>query len=153
LVIGASGLVGGNCVSHLKAMGFNVIGTHLNFPGTDTVYYNASDASDPLNCSLDDLNFIPDVIINCAALTNVDYCEKNPEESFLKTVISSRNVLKLAKLHGAKLIYLSTDYIFDGENGPYSEEEATHPLGVYGAHKLIAEQKLYLILIIISFLG
>jgi dTDP-4-dehydrorhamnose reductase len=73
-------------------------------------------------------------------MTHVDYCEDHPEESFLQTVQSTRNMARLAQSLKATLIYVSTDYVFDGVKGPYSEEAEPNPLSVYGRHKLEAEE-------------
>ncbi len=84
--------------------------------------------------------FQPNVIVHCGALTHVDYCEQHPDESYEKTVVSTLNMIALAKSLNAKLVFISTDYIFDGENGPYDEDAKPNPLSVYGRHKLEAEQ-------------
>ena len=79
-VIGASGLVGGNFIKHLKEEGYECIGTHTTLETPDTVYFDAIKISDANNYNLDDFN--PDVIVHCAALAHVDYCETNIEESY-----------------------------------------------------------------------
>lgn len=142
LIIGASGLVGGNCYTYFSDKGENVVGTHLNFPDKYTIYLDTVQIDSKSNQPFFDLNFQPEAIIHCGALTNVDYCEKNVDESFLKTVVSAHNVVELSKRYKAKLVYLSTDYIFDGKNGPYTEEAIANPLGVYGKHKLEAEESI-----------
>ena len=140
LVVGGSGLVGGNCLKHFREQGFEVLGTHCNFPGTETVYFDACDLDNTANFDFDKSGFHPEVIINCAALTNVDYCEKNENISYARTVTSAMNVLKLALKFNSKLVYISTDYVFDGLNGPYTEDSLPNPIGVYGKHKYQAEQ-------------
>ncbi|HAK80316.1 MAG TPA: NAD(P)-dependent oxidoreductase [Runella sp.] len=140
LVIGASGLVGGNCLVFFKEKGWEVVGTHLSFSENQTIYLDTSDIDSALNEAYFNLSFIPNVIVHCAALTNVDYCEQHEEESYKKTVASAKNVLVLAKNYGAKLVYISTDYVFDGKNGPYIESDIPSPLGIYGKHKLEAEE-------------
>src|SRR5690606_41675199 len=82
----------------------------------------------------------PDVIVHCGALTHVDYCETNQEESYQKTVVSTHNLVAIAKACGSRFVYLSTDYVFDGEHGPYRETDPVNPISIYGAHKLQAEQ-------------
>jgi len=139
LVIGASGLVGGNCLTYLPSVSdWKVQGTHLGFPTDSTSYFNTLNASDPANFDIDD--FDPDVIIQCGALTWVDYCEENPAESYEKTVQAAKNVIALCERFNASLVYTSTDYVFDGKNGPYAEEDALNPLNVYGQHKLEVEE-------------
>jgi dTDP-4-dehydrorhamnose reductase len=136
-IIGASGLVGNNCMDCMrKDPDFTVIGSHYSYPTEKTEYFNVFD---PLSSSFDLSKFKPDVIIHTGALTHVDYCELHPEESFHHTVESTHAAIKLAKKEGAKFVYVSSDYIFDGEKGPYSEQAATHPLSIYGKHKLMAE--------------
>lgn len=138
-VIGGSGLVGGNCLDYFDTLnGVEAIGTHMGYPTDRTVYFNTLEPEHADNYDLD--QFKPDVIIHCGALTWVDYCEQNPEESYLKTVQSTEEAVKLCEKYGARLIYTSTDYVFDGHNGPYREEDPVNPLNKYGQHKLEAEQ-------------
>lgn len=138
LILGASGLVGGNCLKHFREQGATCLGTHFSFETDDTVFYNTLDPSDPNNANLE--AFHPEVIIHCGALTWVDYCEEHPEESHQKTVVSTHRAVQLAQQFDARLIYLSTDYVFDGTKGFYSEDDPVNPLGVYARHKLEAEQ-------------
>lgn len=137
-ISGASGLVGGNCLLHFKANGHNVIGSHFSYPTPDTVYFDTLNVNSIANFDICDFN--PDVIVHCGALTHVDYCETNSEESFQKTVESTNNLIILAKRLGAKLVYISTDYVFDGKCGPYTESDSTNPLSIYAKHKLMAEE-------------
>ena len=137
LILGASGLVGGNCMRRFGQEGWQCLGTHFSFPTDDTVYYNTLDHGDPANANLD--AFSPDVIIHCGALTWVDHCEDNMDESHKLTVQSTHNAVALAKKYNATLVYLSTDYVFDGERGFYKETDPVNPLSVYGRHKLEAE--------------
>lgn len=136
-ISGASGLVGGNCLQHFKEMGWNVIGSHLSFATEDTVFYNTLEPEHPDN--FDVHTFLPDVIVHCGALTHVDYCESHPEESYEKTVQSTKNLIALAKACKARFVFISTDYVFDGEHGPYREQAPVNPLSVYARHKLEAE--------------
>jgi dTDP-4-dehydrorhamnose reductase len=138
LILGASGLVGGNCMREFKAEGWNCLGTHFSFATEDTVFFNTLDLEASDTQAID--AFKPEVIVHCGALTWVDYCETNVEESHQKTVVSTLNAIALAKRYGAKLVYLSTDYVFDGRKGFYTEEDPVRPLSVYGRHKLEAEE-------------
>lgn len=141
LIVGASGLVGGNCLAQFQNSGkHKAFGTHYKYPTSETFYFNSSDLNDKQN---EEIKLYPvDAIIHCAALTFVDYCEQNPEESYQKTVVSARNMIELAKIKKTKLVYLSTDYVFDGKSGPYTEEDKVNPVSVYGAHKLEAENEI-----------
>ena len=79
----------------------------------------------------------PDLVINLAAMTQVDGCELNPN---LAKEINIAGVQHLCDSFDGKIIHLSTDYVFDGENGPYSEDDPVCPLSVYGETKLESER-------------
>lgn len=81
-------------------------------------------------------NYKPDIIIHLAAMTDVDGCEKDPEIAFDVNVRATENLLKNFR---GKFIYISTDYVFDGEEGPYSEDDKVNPVSVYGKTKLYGE--------------
>lgn len=138
-ISGASGLVGGNCLSYFRAKKVDVVGSHLSYMTPDTVYFNTLSPGDAGN--FDIAAFRPDIIVHCGALTHVDYCEQHPEESYEKTVQSTLNLVEAARECGSTLVLLSTDYVFDGREGPYKETDAVNPLSVYGRHKLEAEQE------------
>lgn len=137
-IIGASGLVGSNCLRHFKEKGWNAVGTYFSYEARNTVFFDTLNLDNPSN--FDVYGFKPDVIVHCGALTHVDYCEQHEAESYEKTVISTQNMVNLSKELNAKLVFISTDYIFDGIDGPYEENAEPHPLSVYGRHKLEAEQ-------------
>lgn len=81
----------------------------------------------------------PDVIINTAAMTNVDACEEKKEECDDLNVNAVRYLADCATKIDAHLIHISTDFIFDGQNGPYSENDIPNPLSYYGLSKLKSE--------------
>ncbi len=82
----------------------------------------------------------PDVVINCAAHTKVDLCEDDTENAYMINVTGAGNLSKGAAKIGAKIVHLSTDYIFDGEaTTPYLEESEPNPQSVYGETKLESE--------------
>ena len=138
LVIGASGLVGAHCLRYFNHKNIEVIGTYRNYKVANTFFFDPSLE----NCFdfLTEKDFKPDHIVHCGALTNVDYCEDNQIESYNLTVRSTEVIADFCKKNKIKLIYLSTDYVFDGGTGPYSETEVTNPINVYGKHKLEAEK-------------
>jgi dTDP-4-dehydrorhamnose reductase len=83
-----------------------------------------------------------ELLINCAALTNVDYCESHREEAFMVNAEAPGLLAKVANEKSAKFIHISTDYIFDGKKtGPYGEEDKADPLSVYGESKLEGEHR------------
>ncbi len=82
----------------------------------------------------------PDVVINTAAMTNVDACERDPEGCRRLNVDAVQTLAGLCTTDGIHFIHLSTDFIFDGKNGPYKEDDVPNPLSLYGESKLDAEQ-------------
>ncbi|AJG97764.1 NAD(P)-dependent oxidoreductase [Clostridium beijerinckii] len=83
----------------------------------------------------------PDVVINCAAATNVDGCEGNKDFAFRVNSIGPRNLSIICEEIGAKLVQVSTDYVFSGiSNRPLTEYDLTAPYSVYGKTKLLGEQ-------------
>lgn len=135
-ITGGSGLVGGQCAIAFRAAGWEVVATHCSYPTPSTVFF---DCANPTSNDFDVHSFGPNVIVHCAALTNVDECEKSPEASRIQNVTATQHVAALAKACGAQLVFMSTDYVFDGAAGPYSEDAVPSPLSVYGQHKLDSE--------------
>ncbi len=84
-------------------------------------------------------SFQPDVILNAAAATNVDWCESHREEAWNVNVVGVENLIEAAKKVGARLVHTSTDYVFDGRSGPYGEQDRPSPLSYYGKSKLAGE--------------
>ncbi len=84
--------------------------------------------------------FGPEVVVHTAAMTDVDGCERLPDRAWRENVEATRLVAIAARRAGARLVHLSTEYVFDGEAGPYGEDDPTNPLGVYGRSKLASER-------------
>ena len=83
----------------------------------------------------------PDLVIHAAAYTDVDGCERNPDKAFLVNAEGTRNVALACELSDAVLVYISTDFVFDGEKGePYTEQDVPNPINHYGASKLAGEK-------------
>jgi dTDP-4-dehydrorhamnose reductase len=139
LIVGASGLIGGaSFKTFTQSSDYSVVGTYFGFKVEGLIHF---DTLSTLKNQLIQLEgFQPDYILHTGALTHVDYCETNQEESYHSTVVSTKNILDLATELGSKVIYLSTDYVFDGQKGMYKEEDEVNPLSIYGKHKLEAEQ-------------
>ena len=82
----------------------------------------------------------PDVIINCAAVTDTDLCEKEPELAYRVNALGARNLSIVARKTGAKMVQISTDDVFDGiRHTPYTEFDDTNPKTVYGRSKRAGE--------------
>jgi dTDP-4-dehydrorhamnose reductase len=137
-ISGASGLVGSNCLQHFTQQGAEAIGTYFSYALPGIFTFNTLQMDDENN--FDVKNYAPNVIVHCGAMTHVDACETQQQESYDKTVQSTINMIALANQLNAKLVYLSTDYVFDGKEGPYAEDANVNPLSVYARHKLDAEQ-------------
>jgi dTDP-4-dehydrorhamnose reductase len=84
-------------------------------------------------------SYRPDIIVNAAAMANVDRCELEKELAWKTNVIGVENLVDASRRIGAKLIHISTDYVFDGRTGLYKEEDRVHPLNYYGKSKLAGE--------------
>ncbi len=87
-------------------------------------------------------SFEPDVMINCAAMTNVDACEKERELAWKVNVGSVENLIEAARRADTRIVHISSDYIFDGKSGPYAEDARPEPLSYYGKTKLASENAL-----------
>jgi len=85
-------------------------------------------------------SLMPEYIVLTAAMTNVDACEGDRIAAWKANALGPKNVASLAKAIGSKLIYVSTDYVFDGEHGMYREDEQTSPINYYGESKLAGER-------------
>lgn len=82
--------------------------------------------------------FVPDAVILAAGLASADVCEDRPGDAYAVNVDGARNVAEASR--GRALVHFSTDHVFDGKNGPYSEEDPVNPLSVYGRTKLESER-------------
>lgn len=80
-------------------------------------------------------NIRPNIIIHCAGIAAVDYSELYVQETRISNVIGTKNIIDAAKLLKAKLVYISTNAVFDGENAPYSETDERQPVSLYGKIK------------------
>ena len=82
----------------------------------------------------------PDAVINCAAMTNVDYCEENQDSCWEINVKAVENLAKSCEVSKSHLLHLSTDFVFDGKSGPYTENDKPNPLHFYAKSKLKSEE-------------
>lgn len=81
----------------------------------------------------------PDYLIHSAAITDVDLCEREPKRAQLLNADATRSLVEAVRGTQTRLLYISTDYVFDGAAGPYSETDATNPINIYGKTKLEGE--------------
>ena len=129
-VIGADGQLGTDVVKAFAANGDDVVSlTHSDIEISDTG--SVSERMTVLR---------PNIIVNTAAMHHVDKCEQDPVKAFAINGLGAKNLALAAKEIGAKLMHVSTDYVFDGEKRtPYAETDAPRPLNVYGNSKLSGE--------------
>lgn len=102
--------------------------------------YQAMDVTNSNEVMLNIIRYCPTAVINTAAMTNVDVCENDKEGCDKLNVESVKYLVEACNQFDVHLIHLSTDFIFDGENGPYTEEATPNPLSYYGESKLKAEE-------------
>lgn len=144
LITGANGLLGQALVQSFMpdydvlALDFGT-GAKLPFDGFRFVEGDIADRSG-LRAVVQD--FVPNYIINAAAYTDVDGSETNRETCWRANVTGVENLAYAAQKVGARLLHVSTDYVFDGRTGPYREEDRPNPLGFYARSKLASENVL-----------
>lgn len=139
LVTGANGQLGTALREAPKHDGDRWIFTDVTaLPGVETVYLDITDpAAVQIVCESEQV----DVIVNCAAYTNVDKAEDDQATADLLNRQAPANLAIAAKSRNALLIHISTDYVFRGDKSvPYGEDDATDPAGVYGVTKLAGER-------------
>ncbi|HEY3671971.1 MAG TPA: dTDP-4-dehydrorhamnose reductase [Acidimicrobiia bacterium] len=128
LVTGAGGQVGSRVVEALAA--HDVLGA-----GHDVL-----DLADREQVEQVVAEFAPDAVVNAAAMTNVDGCERDPERAFAVNALGVRHLAFASARFGAHIVHVSTDYVFDGlAIRPYDEWDAVHPISEYGRSKLGGE--------------
>lgn len=146
MITGCHGLLGQNVLKmFLKSTVSEILATakdpktFLDFGSFDYTMLDITSRNDVKNLVV---YFRPDVIVNTAAYTNVDGCETNRELAWRVNVEGVRNLVHSARRVDAKLIHISTDYIFDGKNGPYTENAIPNPINYYGRTKLASENEI-----------
>ncbi len=135
LIIGASGMVGSHLLEMLKAEKYKrVFGTYYTNELDCGIFLDISNRTQTqlLLSAIE-----PDIIFLTGAQTDVDLCEEEREDTDEVNIQGVKNVVDFAGK--AKIVFFSSDYIFDGENGPYDEFSTPNPINVYGKQKLIAE--------------
>lgn len=137
LITGAGGLVGSALVDLCVQNGDDVVACD----------HQSLDISDLENVNFVINNSVPDVVINCAAWTDVDGCEHDADKSDRVNAIGPENLARASLRVGARLITISTDYVFDGtKDGFYTQRDNPNPLGVYARSKLEGERRAQLAL-------
>jgi dTDP-4-dehydrorhamnose reductase len=138
LITGTSGLLG-NKIGEVAKHSYEVIPTH----NTKPLHSNSLKLEiTNLNEALSIFNKLePNIVIHTASETNVDKCETEKEQAWKINAEGTRNIAKACQKVHAKLVYISTDYVFDGEKGFYDEEDKPNPVNYYGLTKLEGEKQ------------
>ncbi len=138
LVTGASGLLGNKTVT-LAESDYLVTPTDV----TEPLHPNAvkTDITDSAGVANLFRKLEPDIVIHTASETNVDRCETEKERAWKINVEGTRNIAEACQKTNAKLVCISTDYVFDGEKGLYDEEDKPNPINYYGLTKLEGEKQ------------
>lgn len=136
LVIGASGQVGG-ALMRMAPKEWEVVGTYSGKPRPKLVHLDVSNRDEVFQV-FEDVR--PDVTVLSAAFTNVDLCETEKDRADAINVNGPMNVRDASVKYPSKMVYISTDYVFAGENGPYREDDSPNPLGYYAWTKLEGER-------------
>ncbi|KAL8211679.1 UNVERIFIED_CONTAM: Methionine adenosyltransferase 2 subunit beta [Gekko kuhli] len=137
LITGATGLLGRAVYKEFKANNWHAVGCGYTRARPRFEQVNLLDVAAVHNLIQD---FQPHVIVHCAAERRPDVVDSQPDAASQLNVAASGNIAKEAAEIGAFLIYISTDYVFDGRNPPYKENDAPNPLNLYGKSKLEGEK-------------
>lgn len=141
VVTGADGLLGANLLLMARRLGCEIVGiTHrrvLRIPGVAVFPTELTDAT----ATRDVIDALaPAGIIHCAGATNVDWCEEHPHEAKKVNAEASAFLAEIAHKRNAQFLYVSTDSVFDGKRGDYSEEDEPGPVNRYAESKLLGEK-------------
>lgn len=145
LITGSNGLLGQKMVNQLHKEHGVFLATSLGENRNSlcpSENYTALDITDAVQIAAVFNAFSPTVVVNTAAMTNVDACEENEKQCRLINVEAVNLLFEASKHCGAHFIQLSTDFVFDGEKGNYSEEDERNPLSIYAQSKVDAEDVL-----------
>jgi len=141
LVTGASGLLGASVVATAVRFGRDVVGLYNRHPvSLNGAHFIAADLRNRVAVEEAFEKFRPSAVIHCAAETNVDWCQEHPEEARVMNVGASRSIAEIAARYGAYFLYVSTDAVFDGARGNYSETDPPAPANLYAQTKLEGEE-------------
>lgn len=140
LVTGASGMLGGNLAADW-ADRHEVHGVfHQHRLVIEGVQMIGADLTDDQQVRTVMGKVKPELVVHCAAATDVDRCQREPEWADRSNRVMSGVMARASREHSAKLVHISTDAVFDGVGGPYSETDPPNPISIYGKSKLEGEQ-------------
>ncbi|MDX2011465.1 MAG: SDR family oxidoreductase [Myxococcaceae bacterium] len=139
-VTGSNGLVGRRLVARLVSAGHTVLGLSRGARRVDGAFeYAAVDLADTDALTARMQAFAPDVILNPGGMTDVDGCERDPKAAWAANVTGVATLALCARALDAHLVHVSTDYVFDGDDGPYAPDAKPNPRGTYAVTKAAGE--------------
>lgn len=136
LVIGGSGQIGGWLLQWLAERGSSAVGTYATSPAPGLRHLDAGDEG-AVAALLDEVR--PDLVFYPAGFTWVDGCEDQARRALAENVSQPMRIARATRDRGARFVYFSTDYVFNGADGPNGEQDPSRPLSVYGQAKRFAE--------------
>jgi dTDP-4-dehydrorhamnose reductase len=139
LITGASGLYGSKLAQKALAKGIETYSTDIQSLSVHGNFVKL-DITDKMHVDETFKSIKPDMVVHAATLTDVDKCETNKELAWKINVEGTKNIVQAAKSAGSFIIYISTDYVFNGEKGNYKETDKPDPINYYGLTKLKAEE-------------
>jgi len=140
IITGARGMLGMELCKMLSANN-EILGIGRTSAILSSIQVVAADIIQPKVITQAICDFSPDIVIHAAAYTDVDGCELNPDKAHLVNGVGTKNVAIACQKCCAKLVYMSTDYVFDGEKtSPYNEDDVPNPINIYGQSKLEGER-------------
>ncbi len=141
LVLGANGLLGSNVLTECRSRTHDVVGTyHTSPPAIDVPCHKLDIGNESETVAVLD-EVTPDVVVNCAAMTDVDGCESDPEAAMAVNGTAPGTIASACAERDVEFVHVSTDYVFDGVDGsPYQEDAVPDPVQVYGESKLAGER-------------
>lgn len=144
LIIGSNGMLGQRVYNFFSGQEGNTIlcSSAEDEPVQENIDYRKVDITKREEVKELINSFFPDVIINTAAYTNVDGAETQRETAWRVNVKAVEYIADIARVIDSHVVHISTDYVFDGEKGPYSEKDKVNPISYYGRTKLASENAL-----------
>ena len=141
LITGGSGRIGFKLVKRFASPANEVVSisktSTINIPKVKSSSFDLADAGKTSKAIND---FIPDIVIHTAALTNVDMCETDPKSAYAQNVNATSNIIESCKKTGSKVVFVSSSFVFDGKGELFTEDSEPCPINYYGETKQIAEE-------------